>query len=104
MGDSYHDYNTIDGLLDDIIDVKEITIENTKKELQEVLHDDFETCDFDYVGTYKAVLILSQELDQLNDVTLEKELVRIRDEIAPCCCQDCLINDPVAREVYKDKI
>ena len=104
MGDSYHDYNTMDGLLDDILDVKEITKENTTKELQEVLHDDFKTCDFDYVGTYKAVLILSQELDTYTPYSLENELIRIRDDIAPCCCSDCLENDPVAKEVYKDKI
>ncbi len=106
MGDSYHDYNTLDGLLDDIIhNVNDVTTENTKKVLREVLHDDFKTCDFDYVGTYKAVLDLLENLNRyMNIEDLENELLRIRDDIAPCCCSECLENDPVAKEVYKDKI
>ncbi len=121
--ESYHDYNTMDNLISDIFDKvvcycghnldnciceefieKKILEDNAVKQIKKYLNENFEKSEFDFIGTYTAVFNLINLADYVdvikNQDKLEDELVRIRDDIAPCGCYDCRENNPTSKLVY----
>jgi hypothetical protein len=59
---------------------------------------------FDSEKTADAVNEILEQ-DQKYGLTKEKiidDLIKVRDDVAPCACEDCQDNDPHSKDVYGD--
>jgi hypothetical protein len=57
---------------------------------------------FDSEKTAEAVseILLDHQTSGLTKEKIIDELIKVRDDVAPCACGDCQDNDPHSKEVY----